>query len=106
MTNFMLSVHHVPGSQPYLAEEDMQAAFAAVSAFNERIAERIVHVNALLPDAAVVTADGVTEGPAHEGAQLGGFWIVRAADREEAWALAEEASVACGQPIEVRQLEG
>ncbi|MDO5512571.1 YciI family protein [Corynebacterium sp.] len=106
MTNFMLSVHHAPGAQPYASEEDMQAAFEEVSAFNERIADRIVYVNALLDDATVVTPDSVSTGPAHEGAQLGGFWIIKAADRADAERIAAEASAACGQPIEVRQLEG
>lgn len=104
----MLSVHHVPGDQPYVSESDMQAAFEAVSAFNERLQSEGVleYVNALLPDAVVVTADDRREGPAHEGAQLGGFWIVSAPDVVAAEGLAREASIACGQPIEVRQLEG
>ncbi|QGU03481.1 YciI family protein [Corynebacterium comes] len=108
MTNFMLSVHHVPGTAPYASEDDMKAAFEAVGAFNERLLSDgvLVHVNALLPDAVVVTADSRSEGPAHEGAQLGGFWIIDVADRAAAEDLAREASAACGQPIEVRQFEG
>lgn len=108
MTQFMLSVHHVPGAQAYVSEEDMQAAFAAVEAFNARLLAdaTLVFVGALHTDADVVTPGGVTAGPAHEGSQLGGFWIVEAADRATALQLAEQASVACGQAVEVREFEG
>lgn len=41
-----------------------------------------------------------------EGAQLGGFWIVEAPDEAAARTLAGEASYACGQPVELRRLQG
>lgn len=108
MTQFMLSVHHVPGAAPYASEDDMRTAFAAVEAFNARLIadSALVFVAALHPEADVVTPGDVTAGPAHDGAQLGGFWVVEAADRAAALRLAEQASLACGQPVEVRELEG
>ena len=108
MTQFMLSVHHAPGARPYATDEDIQAAFEATAAFNDRLLtdDALVFAGALLPEAHVVTPAGVTAGPAHEGARLGGFWVVEAPDREAALRLAGQASAACGQPVEVRELEG
>ena len=49
----------------------------------------------------------IAEGTASpEGAQLGGFWIVESPDEAAARALAGEASYACGQPVELRRLQG
>jgi hypothetical protein len=48
-------------------------------------------------------AVSVTDGPyAETKEQIGGFWIIEAADREAALDWAAKASAACGQPIEVR----
>jgi hypothetical protein len=107
MTQFMLSVHHSGGSEPYASEDEMQAAFSAVAAFNQQLADegKLVFVGALHPEADIVTAEGVAEPPAREGAQLGGFWVVEAEGRSAARQLAEQASAACRQPIEVREFE-
>ncbi|MCS5478186.1 YciI family protein [Corynebacterium sp. YIM 101645] len=107
MSQFMLSVHHVPGSEPYASEEEMQAAFAAVAAFNQQLADdgRLVFVGALHSETDIVTAKGVDEPPVREGAQLGGFWVVEVDGRADARKLAEQASAACRQPIEVREFE-
>lgn len=107
MTQFMLSVHHVPGSEPYASEEEMQAAFAAVAAFNQRLADEglLVFVGALHQEADIITAEDIAEPPAREGAQLGGFWVVEAEGRADARELARQASAACRQPIEVREFE-
>lgn len=117
MAQFMLSVHHEPGTQSagtaYSSEEEAQAAFDAVSAFNQQLEKdgQLVFVGALYPpeSASTVSVDGhVTNGPAHDlvGRQLGGFWIVDVRDRQSAVVLAEKAAQACRQPIEVRQFEG
>lgn len=108
MTQFMLSVHHTPGSVPYATEEEMQAAFEATAAFNERLLADglLVFVGALHPQADVATADSVVEGRASEGAQLGGFWVVDVADRSAAVKVAKQASAACRQPVEVREFQG
>lgn len=59
----------------------------------------------------VVDASGaepvITPGTA-SGAQiqLGGFWILEAADKSEALELGAQASAACHQPVEVRQMQG
>ena len=55
----------------------------------------------------VVRAEGrdisMTDGPyAETKEQMGGLWVIEAADLDAALAWAAKAAVACGQPIEVR----
>ncbi|AKK07593.1 hypothetical protein HCH15_07995 [Corynebacterium testudinoris] len=108
MTQFMLSVHH-DGAPAYQSDEDMQAAFAAVGAFNAAVQEAgiLVYVNALQPPetALMVSPDGSRVPSSVSGRQLGGFWIIDVPSQEEAADVAHRAAVACGQSIEVRQLE-
>jgi len=115
MTQFMLSVFHDPGvhdaGAAYQSDEEMQAAFAAVDAFNQELQsnDQLVFACGLLPpeSATVVDAEGgQTPPPADRGRQLGGFWIVEVADHESAVTLAARAAAACGQLVEARQLQG
>jgi hypothetical protein len=47
----------------------------------------------------------ITDGPFAEGKEhVGGFWIIRAADLDEALAWARKATVACTLPVEVRPM--
>ena len=49
----------------------------------------------------------VTDGPFAEGKEhVGGFWIIRAADLDEALVWARKATVACTLPVEVRPMIG
>ena len=53
------------------------------------------------PDGRVLVTDGpYTETKEH----IGGFWILEAADLDEALAWAKKAAIACGVPGEVREL--
>ena len=68
-----------------------------------------VFVGGLVPShaATVVRPSGgtttMTDGPfAETKEQLGGFWIIRADDLDQALAWAEKCALACGRPIEVR----
>ncbi|MEJ7845316.1 MAG: YciI family protein [Acidimicrobiales bacterium] len=61
--------------------------------------------------ATVVRVDGgeviTTDGPfAETKEQLGGFWVVTAADLDAALALAARAATACRAPVEVRPFQG
>jgi len=62
----------------------------------------------LASSATVVRASGsgdisMTDGPyAETKEQMGGLWIIEAADLDAALDWAAKATVACGQPIEVR----
>jgi len=47
----------------------------------------------------------VTDGPYLETKEhIGGFWILKAADLDEALAWGRKAAVACRAPVEVREL--
>ena len=114
MTQYLLSVHSVDGA-PVPSEEEMQAAFAAVDAFNAEVqaAGAWVFAGGLMPPdtATVVRAQGrdvvTTDGPfAETKEQLGGFWVIEAADLDAALAWAAKGSVACGNPVEVRPFQG
>ncbi len=49
----------------------------------------------------------MTDGPyAETKEQMGGFWVIQAADLDAALALAGRAAAACEFPVEVRPLEG
>jgi hypothetical protein len=55
------------------------------------------------------TAGGVsmTDGPfAETEEQMGGFWVIEAADFDSALDWAGQATVACDRPIEVRPFDG
>jgi hypothetical protein len=48
----------------------------------------------------------LTDGPfAETKEQLGGFWVIRSADLDEALAWAEKCAQACMNPVEVRPFE-
>jgi hypothetical protein len=112
MKQYLLSVH--TGDTPYPSPEAMEKAFGEVAAFNADIQRTGAWVfgGGLHPadTATVVTAQGdnvlVTDGPFTETKeQIGGFWVIKAADADAAFALAVKASRACGQPVEVRPFQ-
>jgi hypothetical protein len=115
MTQYMLSVNHV-GAYPELSEDEMQAAFEAVGAFNEKLTDsgRWVFGGGLEPRETATTVrlqddkatTILTDGPYAETKEfLGGFWVVECADLDEALALAREAAVACADDVEVRPFQ-
>lgn len=117
MTQYMLSVHHLgPDDAAFqMSDEDMQATFKAVDAFNAELqaADAMVFGGGLeMPDTATVVRahEGdtlVTDGPFLETKEfLGGFWVIEAADLDAALAIAERASAACRGAVEVRPFQG
>ncbi len=117
MPRFMLSVYGPAdrgefGSYP--SKEAMLQAFADTGKFNEKLERDGYFVFADGLDAATTatTVDGqgdkpvITDGPYLETKEyLGGFWVVEAADLDEALALAAEGSKACRAKIEVRPFQ-
>ena len=107
----------VIGTQAEIAApspEDMQQMFADVDVFNRELQEQgswVFAAGLCPPDTATVVRvrDGetvLTDGPyAETKEQLGGFWIVRAADLDRAVELAARGSVACRWPVEVRPIQ-
>ncbi len=113
MTQYLLSVHVVEG-QPELSDDEMERSSKAVYAFNAELRSEgaWVFAGGLHPPstATVVRGQGgqviITDGPFAEAKeQLGGFWIIEAADLDAALAYAARGSAACLYPVEVRPFE-
>lgn len=113
MTQYMLSVWQ-RGEYPEPSSEEMQQAYADVDRFNQELqsAGKWVFGGGLheKSSATVVDATGaepiLTDGPFSEAKeQLGGFWIVEAADLDEALELAKRGSAACKGEVEVRPFQ-
>ena len=87
----------------------------AIDAFNDRLVADghwVLACGLAAPDTAVLV-DGrgadplVTDGPLIQADDyVSGFWIIEAADLDDARALAVEASRACNRVVEVRALLG
>ncbi len=113
MTQYLISVHHAEAG-PDLTDEQMQAAFKAVDVFNEELQAdgSWVFAGGLQPPDTATVVDGtgaqpmVTDGPfAETKEQLGGFWVVGAADLDAALAIAARGSKARAVAVEVRPLQ-
>ena len=116
MPQYLLSVCHDDdyGDVDFNSDE-MQRIVGQVDAVNAELQEKGAWVFAcgLRPasTATVVrsTSGGVsmTDGPyAETKEQMGGFWIIEAADLDAALEWAGKASAACERPVEVRPTEG
>ena len=116
MAQYLLGVHHSgPDDAAFSwSDEEMQAAFQAVDAFNQKITADGTWVfggGLEMPDTASVVrvTDGealITDGPVIETKEfLGGFWVVELPDRDAALELAKEAAAACRGAVEVRPFQ-
>jgi hypothetical protein len=112
MPQYLVSVWHDGDySDTDYSSEDMQRISTQVNALNEEL-QRVgawVFGAGLRPasSATVVRAAGgevsMTDGPyAESKEQMGGFWIIEAADFDAALGWAGKAAAACEGPVEVR----
>ena len=118
MTEYLLSVHGPVESDEfgsYGSKEEMEAAFAATGAFNDKLRADgyWVFAGGLQPAATATVVDGrdekpvMTDGPYLETKEvIGGFWVIDAPDLDVALRLAAEGSRACRGKVEVRPFEG
>lgn len=115
MTHYLLGVYPPAAQDQTLDEAAMQRMFANIDAFNERLQASGSFVFAGgMHDASSATvvreqAGSVitTDGPFLEVKEhLGGFYVIQAADLDEALRWASEATVACQAAIEVRPFAG
>ncbi len=113
MTQYLLSVHMVEG-EVVPTDEEIQQTYADVDTFNTELrdAGAWVFAGGLHPaDTATVVrvTDGeilTTDGPfAETKEQLGGFWVIEAADLDAALAWAAKGAAACRGPVEVRPFQ-
>ncbi len=95
----------------YPSREDMLQSFADTGTFNEELERNghLVFADGLAPATTATTVDGqgerpvFTDGPYLETKEyIGGFWVIEAADLDEALSLAAAASKACRGTVEVR----
>ncbi len=98
----------------YPSREAMLEAFADTGAFNDKLQRdgHFVFADGLAPATTATTVDGqeaqpvFTDGPYLESKEhIGGFWVIEAADLDEALALAAEGSRACRGKVEVRPFQ-
>ena len=113
MTQYLLSVHMVEGAATP-SDEEIQRTYKAVDVYNQQLMDEgaWVFAGGLQPPDTATVVDGrgaeaiVTDGPFAEAKeQLGGFWVITAADLDAALAQAKQASAACGGPVEVRAFQ-
>lgn len=117
MARYLMSVYGPTDPAKHgtrMTREEKVQSFADTGAFNERLQAdgHWVFADGLAPATTATTVDGrgdspvITDGPYLEAKEhLGGFWVVEAADLDEALALAAEASKACRETVEVRPFQ-
>ncbi len=116
MPQYLMSVWHDDDySDQDVTSEEMQRLFDQVGKYNAELekAGAWVFGCGLAPasSATVVRATAgdvsMTDGPyAETKEQMGGFWIIQAADLDAALDWAGKAAAACEGPVEVRPAEG
>lgn len=94
-----------------MSQQEMQAEVAAYTAFGEQYKEKITGGRALVPTSSATTVrvrDGqalTTDGPfAETKEQLGGFYLVKCDNLDEAIQIASHIPGAANGSIEVRPL--
>ena len=113
MTQYLLSVY-MTGDEAEMSEDEIQVVYGQVDEFNAEVqaAGAWVFAGGLHPASSatvVQVKDGevlTTDGPFPETKeQLGGFWVIEAADLDAALAWAAKGSAACMGPVEVRPFQ-
>lgn len=110
MTRYLVAVHHPDDYDPAAMEDE--AMQRDIDVLNEEMISAGVRlfVGGLNPVSAARSlkagGDGVvevTEGPYLKAREhVGGFWVLEAADMNEALEWGRKAAIACRAPIEVR----
>ena len=108
---YLVAIHHPDDYDPSVEEDE--AMLRHIVALNEEmIAAGVrVFVGGLHPASSAKSlrakSNGevlITDGPYLETKEhVGGFWVLEAADLDEALAWGRKAAVACRAPVEVRQ---
>jgi hypothetical protein len=118
MTHYLLAVHgpaEMDEFGNYGSKEEMEEAFAATGAFNDKLhADGYwVFAGGLQSASTATVVDGqgetpvMTDGPYLETKEvIGGFWVIDAPDLDVALKLAAEGSKACRGKVEVRPFDG
>lgn len=114
MTQYLMSVWHDNDYVVDFESDEMKRTVAQVDAFNEQLTAAGAWVFAgglhSASSATVLKAvDGgvsMTDGPyAETKEQMGGFWVIDAADLDTALEWARKATIACEGPVELRPFQ-
>jgi hypothetical protein len=114
MTQYLISVWHDDEYEVDFSGGDIQRVAGQVDAFNKELeaAGAWVFGGGLQPASSATvlraTTDDVsmTDGPyAESKEQMGGFWVIEAADFDGALEWARKATVACEGPVELRPFQ-
>ena len=110
MAQYLIAIHHPDGYDPAVAEDE--AMHRDIDALNNEMkaAGVRVFVGGLRPASSAKSLRAkpngevlITDGPYLETKEhVGGFWVLNAADLDEALAWGRKAAVACRAPVEVR----
>lgn len=110
MTRYLVAIHHPDDYDPSVAEDE--AMSRDIDALNDEMeaAGVRVFVGGLRPSSSAKSVraqpDGrvlVSDGPYLQTTEhVGGFWVLEAADLNEALTWGRKAAIACRAPVEVR----
>ncbi len=113
MTQYLVAIHHPDNYDPGTESEAMVRDISALNVEMDAAGARLFAGGLLPPSSAKslrAQPDGrvlLTDGPYLESKEhIGGFWILEAADLDEALAWGRKATVACRAPVEVRPFGG
>ena len=109
MTRYLVAIHHPADYDPSAEDEamsrdidalndEMQAAGARIFAGGLQRPKRAKSLRAQRDGTVVITDGPYVETKEH----VGGFWVLEAADLDEALAWGRKAAVACRASVEVR----
>jgi hypothetical protein len=109
MTQYLVAIYHPDDYDPSREDEAMSRDIDALNEEMEAAGVRIF-VGGLSPARSAKSLRAqpagkvlVTDGPYIETKEhIGGFWVLEAADLDEALAWGRKAAVACRAPVEVR----
>jgi len=115
MAQYLISVWHNDDYVVDFTGDDMQRLASQVGAFNDELQQSgsWVFGGGLNPASTATTIHPagsgtvtVTDGPyAESKEQIGGFWVIEAADMDAAMAWARKGSLACEGPVELRPFQ-
>ena len=109
MTQYLVAIHHPDDYDPSAEDEAMHRDIDTLN--DKMVAAGVrIFVGGLHPASSArslrVRRDGevhITDGPYLEAKEhVGGFWVLEAANLDEALAWGRKAALACRAPVEVR----
>ena len=109
MTQYLVAIHHPDDFDPAAEDEATQRDIRALNT-EMKAAGAVIFVGGLAPVRSAKSLRlkpggkvSMTDGPYIETKEhVGGFWVLEAANMDEALAWGRKAAIACRAPVEVR----